>query len=157
MDFNLEKLESLVKEHPETKFYFMVPPYSSLWWYEAYMCGDLDLNFYALEQTFTRLLAYENVEIQYFQTMEEIVSDLSLFMDLIHYHPDVNKRLVDLIAENEYKITMAQKIQSKKEVLDEAHETCTSDEEPELIYITAGPGAGKSSAERYFQKKYGEP
>ena len=54
---------------------------------------------------------------------------------------------------NEYKITMAQKIQSKKEVLDEAHETCTSDEEPELIYITAGPGAGKSSAERYFQKK----
>ena len=54
---------------------------------------------------------------------------------------------------NEYKITMPQKIQSKKEVLDEAYQTCTSDEEPELIYITAGPGAGKSSAERYFQKK----
>ena len=118
VDFNLEKLENLVKKHPETKFYFMVPPYSSLWWYEAYMCGDLDLNFYALDQAFTRLLVYENVEIHYFQTMEEIVSDLSLYMDLIHYHPDVNKTLVELIPSCEYKITL----DKKDEILDSMEE-----------------------------------
>ena len=114
VDFNMDKLENLVKSHPETKYYFMVPPYSSLWWYEAYMCGDIELNFYALEQAFIRLLSYENVEIHYFQTMENIVSDLNLYMDLIHYHPDVNKSLVELIPGNEYKVTM----ENKEEVLD---------------------------------------
>ena len=87
----------------------MVPPYSSIWWYEAYMCGDLELNFYALDQAFTRLLSYDNVEIHYFQEMEEIVSDLSLFMDTIHYHPDVNKTLVELIPSCEYKVTLDKK------------------------------------------------
>ena len=118
VDFNLDKLENLVKEHPETKFYFMVPPYSSIWWYEAYMCGDLELNFYALDQAFTRLLAYDNVEIHYFQEMEEIVSDLSLFMDTIHYHPDVNKTLVELIPSCEYKVTL----DKKDEILDSMKE-----------------------------------
>ena len=106
-----------VKKNPETKFYFMVPPYSSLWWYEAYMCGDLELNYYALDQAFTRLLEYDNVEIHYFQGMEEIVSDLSLFMDTIHYHPDVNKTLVELIPSCKYKITL----DTKDEVLNIYH------------------------------------
>lgn len=118
VDFNIDKLENLVKAHPETNYYFMVPPYSSLWWYEAHMCGDLELNYYALDQAFTRLLPYENVEIHYFQTMEEIVSDLSLFMDLIHYHPDVNKTLVELIPDGEYKVTL----ENKDEVLDSMKE-----------------------------------
>ena len=109
VDFNMEKLENLVKTHPETKYIFMIPPYSSLWWYEAYMCGDIELDFYALDQAFTRLLSYENVEIHYFQNMEEIVSNLNLYMDLIHYHPDVNKSLVDLIPTNKYKVTLSNK------------------------------------------------
>ena len=52
-----------------------------------------------------------------------------------------------------FKIDMPTKIASKKNVLDDAYQDCTSDEEPELIYIVAGPGAGKSSVERYFQNK----
>ena len=115
VDFNLDKLENLVKSHPETNYIFMVPPYSSLWWYEAYMCGDMELNFYALDQAFIRLIPYHNVEIHYFQTMEDIVSDLNLYMDLIHYHPDVNKSLVDLIPSNNYKVTG----NNKNEVLDQ--------------------------------------
>ena len=87
----------------------MVPPYSSLWWYEAYMCGEIEQDFYALDQAFTRLLPYENVEIHYFQTMEDIISNLNLYMDLIHYHPNVNKSLVDLISGNEYKIMIENK------------------------------------------------
>lgn len=109
VDFNINKLESMVKYHPETKFIFMVPPYSTLWWHDAYMCGDLEQDFYALDQAFTRLLQYENVEIHYFQNMEEIISDLTLYIDLIHYHPDVNKTLVNLIPTNEYKVNLENK------------------------------------------------
>ena len=60
VDYNLDKLENLIKVHPETNYIFMIPPYSYLWWYEAYMYGDMDLNFYALEQAFTRLLKYKS-------------------------------------------------------------------------------------------------
>lgn len=109
VDFNINKLENLVKSHPETKYIFMIPPYSCLWWYEAYMMGDIDLNFYALEQAFEKLIPLENVEIYYFQNMEEIVSDLSLYMDTIHYNTDVNRKLVELLSVNEYKVTFENK------------------------------------------------
>ena len=109
VNFNLDKLENLIKEHPETKYIFMIPPYSSLWWYDEDMYGDTERNFYALENVFSRLLSYQNVEIHYFQNMENIVSDLSLYMDLIHYHPDVNKTLVELIPTNKYKVTFENK------------------------------------------------
>ena len=109
VNFNIDKLENIVKSQKETKFIFIIPPYSSLWWHDAYMCGDINLNFYALEQVFIRLIPYENVEIHYFQNIEEIVCNLDLYMDLIHYHPDVNKKLVDLIPENEYKVTLENK------------------------------------------------
>lgn len=114
IEFNIEQLENLIKIHPETKFVFIVPPYSALWWYEAYMCGDLEQDFYALDYAFEKLCPYENVEIHYFQNMEEIVSDLTLFMDTIHYHPDVNKNLVELIPGNQYKITL----ENKNDILD---------------------------------------
>lgn len=109
VDFNLSKLENLVKSHPETNYIFMVPPYSCLWWYESYMCGTLEQDFYAIEQAFEKLLPLENIEIHYFQNMEEIVSDLSLYMDTIHYNEDVNRKLVDLISTNEYKVTFENK------------------------------------------------
>ena len=109
VDFNINKLENLVKLHPETKYIFIIPPYSCLWWYEAYMMGDIDLNFYALEQVFERLVLFENVEIYYFQNMEEVVSDLSLYMDTIHYNSDINKKLVDLLSTEEYKVTFENK------------------------------------------------
>lgn len=113
VNFNLDKLENMIKSHSETKFIFMVPPYSSLWWYDEYMYGNKEQNFYAIEQVFSRFLTYDNVEIHYFQTMENIVSDLSLYMDLIHYRPDVNKNLVDLILTGKYKVT----VDNKDEIL----------------------------------------
>lgn len=109
VDNNISKLENLVKSHPETNYIFMIPPYSSLWWYEADICGEIEQDFYALDQAFTRLLPHKNVEIHYFQSIEDIVSNLNLYMDLIHYHPDVNKALVELIPGNEYKVTMENK------------------------------------------------
>ena len=114
VDFNLTKLENLIKLHPETTYIFMVPPYSSLWWYESYMCGSLEQDLYAIEQAFERLLPFENVEIHYFQNMEEIVSDLSLYMDTIHYNADVNRKLVDLLSTNEYKVSY----ENKNEILE---------------------------------------
>ena len=109
VNYNLNLLEETVSKHQETKFIFIIPPYSSLWWYEAYMCGDLNYNFYSLNEFFERMLDYGNVEVYYFQNMEEIISDLSLFMDFIHYHPDINKKLVESIGDSKFRVTKENK------------------------------------------------
>lgn len=121
IDFNLNKLENIITSHPETNYIFMIPPYSCLWWYESYMCGNLEQDFYALEQIFERLLVFQNVEIYFFQNMEEIVSDLSLYMDTIHYSEDINKKLVDFVSSHEYKVTFENKeilLKDMKELAD---------------------------------------
>lgn len=121
VNYNLNLLEELIKNYKETNFIFMVPPYSSLWWYEAYMCGDLEYNFYTLKETFDRLIKYDNVEIYYFQDLEEIVSNLSYYMDLIHYHPDINKELVEKIGNQEYRITkdnLVEKLKNMEKLVD---------------------------------------
>lgn len=119
VDYNVSLLEEIVENHPETNFVFLVPPYSSIWWYEADMCGDMEINFYALSSAFEKLLSYENVEIHYFQDMEEIISNLDYYMDLIHYNSDINKKLVDLLKTDTYKVTfdnMEEKLQSMKQL-----------------------------------------
>ena len=132
IDYNLELIEKTVASHKETNFIFIVPPYSSLWWYEADMSGDVNYNLYALEKSFETLIKYENVEIYYFQDIEEIVSDLSIFMDLVHYHPDVNKKLVEMIGEEEYKITK-NNITKKIENMRKLAEKCISEYAPEYF------------------------
>ena len=109
VDYNIALLVNLVKSHPETEFIFIVPPYSSLWWYEARVKGELEADFYALEQVFNGLLAMDNVSIHYFQHIEEITANLDLFMDLVHFHPDVNKYILEALQTGEYRLTKENK------------------------------------------------
>ena len=115
VDWNVEKLTELVENHPETEFIFIVPPYFSLWWYEADMKGELEADFFALEQIFDKLLLLENVEIHYFQHVEEIITDQNLYMDLLHFHPDVNTLILNALQTGEYRLT----VENKEEILEE--------------------------------------
>ena len=66
IDTNLSAIESVVKEHPEITFRFICPPYSMLWWDNAYQAGELEQRLYASKAAAERLLPYENVEMYYF-------------------------------------------------------------------------------------------
>lgn len=105
VDRNISLLANMVKKHPETEFIFIVPPYSSLWWYEADMKGELEADFYALKEAFSKLLSLENVEIHYFQHLEEIVSNLDLYMDLLHFHPNVNQYILNALQTGKHQVT----------------------------------------------------
>lgn len=92
---NLALLSREISSHPETDYYFLIPPYSLLWWDCAYVNGELDKNFYLLEQTLPVLVSFDNVEVYYFQSVEDIVCDLDYYMDMIHYSPDVNQYMLE--------------------------------------------------------------
>lgn len=116
VDWNVDKLVKFVENHPETEFFFLVPPYASLWWYESEMKGETEANFYALEQICNKLLLLDNVEIHYFQHIEEIVSNLDLYMDLLHFHPDINTFILNSLKTDEYRMTADNKETILKEM-----------------------------------------
>lgn len=102
---NIALLTNMVSEHPETKFKFFFPPYSMLWWDNIYRSGDRDAYLYNEEQVIAALLPYDNVEIYYYQDEEEIITDLDLYMDMIHFSKDINQVICDKLIAGEGRLT----------------------------------------------------
>lgn len=105
VDANITLIENVVKEHPEVTFRFICPPYSMLWWDAAYRNGETEQNLYASEQATARLLEYENVEMYYFQNMEELITDLDCYMDMVHFSDKINEKIVWWMKEGKYRLT----------------------------------------------------
>ena len=95
----------MVEEHPETTFKFFFPPYSMLWWDNAFRTGERDAVIYNEKQAVKALLAYDNVEIYYYQDAKEIITNLDLYMDMIHFSKDINYWIYDNLAKGENRLT----------------------------------------------------
>lgn len=102
---NVALLENLVKSHSNTQFIFLMPPYSMLWWDNAYRDGKLDVNLYAIETMAETLLGYENVEIYCYQTEKDVVMNLDHYMDNVHFSADINQWMVEEIGKTTYQLT----------------------------------------------------
>lgn len=102
---NVSLLEQLVREHPDTEFVFLMPPYSMLWWDNVYRDGTLEACLYAIEVMAETLLAYENVKIYCYQTEEQVVMNLDHYMDNVHFSADINQWMVEEIGQNQFRMT----------------------------------------------------
>lgn len=105
LDANIALIEKQVADHPNTEFKIFFPPYSMLWWDNLYRNGDLDAYLYNMEQAVSVLLDYENVEIYYFQDETEIVTNLDLYMDTLHFAPEINHYIANKIIAGEGQMT----------------------------------------------------
>lgn len=105
IDNNIDLLENQVLEHPDTQFYFIFPPYSSLWWDNIYRNGELEEYEYAAEAVIQRLIGYKNVSIHYFQNDQDIILNLDNYMDPIHFSADINHHIVEQVAAGNYRLT----------------------------------------------------
>lgn len=95
---NLRRIKSQIAQYPNTRYRFLIPPYSMLWWDCAYVNGQRDKMLYVLERIFTELIGLENVEFYFFQDEEEIVCNLDNYMDMVHYSPKVNQYMLEQMA-----------------------------------------------------------
>ena len=76
--------------HPGTAFYFLLPPYSQLWWDSVYRSGQLEEYLYARQAAMETLAVYGNVWVLDFQTDERIIMELDNYMDPVHFSADIN-------------------------------------------------------------------
>lgn len=103
---NIALLREMVEAHPETKFKFFFPPYSMLWWDNAVRSGERDAVIYNEKQAIKVLLSYGNVEVYFYQDDREIITNLDLYMDMIHFTKDINYRIYDKLAKGEGRLTL---------------------------------------------------
>ena len=92
-------------EHPDTEFYVFIPPYSMLWWDDAVRSGMLDAYLYSEGMAMRALLDCPNVRLFDFQNETDIVTDLELYMDTLHFSPDINALLLQYMLDGHGEIT----------------------------------------------------
>lgn len=102
---NIALLTAMVEAHPETQFRFYIPPYSALWWDSVYRSGMQDVYIHCEEETLRALLTYDNVLVYDFQNEEDVVTDLDLYMDTVHFSPAINHEIVTWLAEGHAQVT----------------------------------------------------
>ncbi len=105
LDGNLALITEQLERHPETNFKIFFPPYSMFYWDNIYRNGKTEAYLYNMEQAVSTLLAYENVEVYYFQHEEKIVCDLNNYMDILHFSQDVNYWMYEQMAAGNYRLT----------------------------------------------------
>lgn len=103
---NIALLTKQVEAHPKTTFKFFFSPYSMLWWDNVYRTGERDAVIYNEKQAIKALLAYDNVEIYFYQDDKETITNLDNYMDMIHFSKDINRQIYEKLARGEGQLTL---------------------------------------------------
>lgn len=103
---NMEKnIMPIIERNPQTEFYIFYPPYSILYWNLFKAEGTLEANLAVLEYMTEVFLEYDNVTLTTFQEVEDIVLNLDLYKDPMHYNIDINSYIIKNLDNPQYQIT----------------------------------------------------
>lgn len=95
----------LVRENPDTDFYFFFPPYSILYWDDLVREGQLERRLEAHKMAIELLLEYDNVKLFTFMDETDIVCNLDLYKDSLHYDHRISERIIDAMALGSNRLT----------------------------------------------------
>ena len=87
---NLKNITEYIERYPDTKFKIFMPPYSILFWDNGIRTGTIDAQMQLMQKVMEALLKYDNVEIYYFQNMEDVITNLNNYKDYTHYSEKIN-------------------------------------------------------------------
>lgn len=113
-----ENICPMIEAHPDTQFKIYFPPSSILFWYDFERLNQTDAILYNETYIMERLLAYENVDIYYFQNDFELITNLDCYMDQVHYSREVSYDILEQMANEERRVTK----ENYLEVIDEMKE-----------------------------------
>ena len=94
----------IVEAHPHVEFIFYRPPQPTLK-YATFDNAELAGKMFWLREAVMGLSPLANARVFAFDTVEEVVLDLDRFMDMWHYHPEVNGMMVHWMASDAHALT----------------------------------------------------
>ena len=107
IEANLEtNIIPYIEAHPETTFTIFFPPYSILYWNNVCNRKELETVIEKYRFMSETLLAYDNVEIFFFQNQEEIICNLNNYADYTHYHGRICNYMVECFANGDCRVTL---------------------------------------------------
>lgn len=83
------------KMFPDVEFYLWVPPYSVCYYDVENQKGNLNRLLDATEYEFSLLTDIPNIKLFSFIDRYDIVTDLTLYKDYVHYSEDVNSMIIN--------------------------------------------------------------
>ena len=101
-----ENLAPLARDHPDTQFIFVWPPYSILVWADFRQRNQLDLSLEFKRRFVAALAKYPNVRIQDFQERTDWITHLDEYRDMYHFSPKISSALVKEIAAGAERLTV---------------------------------------------------
>jgi hypothetical protein len=111
---NLAVVTEWVEAHPDTEFIFWFSPYSILFWDKMERTGMTDAMLTLLDEAARTLLAYDNVELQFFMTAYSAITDLNNYSDHIHVAGRVTYEMAESMPKGTYRLTE----ENREETLD---------------------------------------
>ena len=104
---NLKKnIIDLAEDYPDVTFYIWIPPYSVCYYDVEDRKGKLERDMDAYEYELELLAPVDNIRLYAYDDREDIVADLSLYKDMMHYDESVNSELLRAMAADEGRITV---------------------------------------------------
>lgn len=119
---NLEtNIAPVLEGHPDTKFVVFFPPYSILFWYDYLAAGQLEAVLEEYRVSTEWFLGYDNVEVYYFQNMQDVITNLDLYADISHHNQEINRYMTECFVQGTHKVkteTYEQELSQMKELVE---------------------------------------
>jgi hypothetical protein len=133
----------VVRDHPETKFYFVWPPYSILVWIDFTRRGQLDVSLAFKRRFFEEMSKYPNVRIFDYQARTDWITNLNEYRDMYHFSPRISDAMVKEIAAGHDEMTRENylaRIEALRGIAKSADLDRIIAEVPEVSAVRAVPG-----------------
>lgn len=101
----LQNVRATVEANPQIDFYFVLSPYSVLYWNRMRATGRVDYHLDVEQKTAELLLDLDNVHLFSFYDCPEIIGSLESYMDECHYDAEVLDTIFRYMAAGEHRLT----------------------------------------------------
>ena len=99
--FNIDKIIEMINRNSDIEYIVFVPPYSSLYWYQMKVFGNLE-NFLETKNYFIKEASFmNNITIYDFQ-YADFTSDLDYYKDLTHYNLEISNFMIKSFSHGDF-------------------------------------------------------
>lgn len=102
MKKNFDSFFKIIDSNSDVKYIIYFPPYASIFWNLANEYENIDIILDFKEYVYSKLENKTNIEIHDFHFDYSVVENLDNYKDMVHYSPDINKKIILDIKSKKY-------------------------------------------------------